>query len=149
MIVNKSQNSINAILTNKWLKAKIIKGAGRGKKIGFPTINLKLINQSSGLKSSDYGVYICQVKFLSEIKKIKNNYFYGLLHFGPQAVFGKTKPVLEIYILNFSKAVAVGNKIKFRLIKFLRPTKKFTSVKKLAAQIEKDEKKAKTELNIK
>ncbi|MFC1711035.1 riboflavin kinase [Patescibacteria group bacterium] len=132
MIKTASQKIINNILPDNWFCGRALKGKGRGRKIGFPTINL-FLNTPFVLKN---GVYLT-------LLKIENKNYYGLLHYGPRLIYQEIKPQTEIYVLNFKKNVKLGTKIKFKPLVFLRKTKKFPSEKGLKLQIKTDVKKAK------
>lgn len=125
-----SQKIINNILAEKWHQGVVIKGKGRGRRLGFPTINLRF-SSSKILKLLKYGVYSCQVK-------IDNQIYQGLLHYGPRPTFREKKPVLEIHVLNFNKQIKTGIKIKFKLLKYLRRTKNFKTKNSLINQIRRD-----------
>lgn len=170
-----NQTNINSILANvfkkhprgcvapaanlggEWIKSAVIKGSGRGKTLGFPTLNLKLKtaqhwvlgdfkndlktpprwhpaesrDDSSEVEEIEYGVYSCKVK-------IKNQIYKGLLHYGPRPTFGCSKPALEIHVLDFNEEIKPGKKIQFKLLKYLRKIKKFKRKEELVKQIRKD-----------
>lgn len=117
----------NNIIQDKSYQARVIKGSGQGKKLGFPTINLA-INKKLNLIQ---GVYLCQL----QIKKRKHQ---GLLHYGPRTIFKEVKPTLEVYILDFDKDIKIKTKIEFKLLKFLRRTIRFKDKKELIKQIKQD-----------
>lgn len=107
-----------------------IKGKGRGKGMGFPTINLK-IPEDFTLKD---GVYASKVS-------IDNNTFLGALHFGPVMTFNEWDKTLEIHLIDLvdDKLNSLDKKtIKVEIIKYLRPVMKFNSEKALVNQIVKD-----------
>ena len=107
-----------------------IRGKGRGKGMGFPTINLKIpINFS--LKD---GIYAAKVY-------IEDKIFIGALHYGPVLTFNEREKSLEVYLidLNDNKLKNLDEKIiKVETIKYLRPVIKFNSKEELIIQIEKD-----------
>ncbi|KKR20141.1 MAG: Riboflavin biosynthesis protein RibF [Parcubacteria group bacterium GW2011_GWE2_39_37] len=105
---------------------KVIQGEGRGKKIGFPTVNID--NQSLDL---NHGVYLVEV-FIGADKNI----YRGLLHFGPKKTFNDIIST-EVFIDNFSKEI-YGEKIKVKVLKKIREIKKFKSSDELIWQMEKD-----------
>ncbi|OGD52603.1 hypothetical protein A3J78_01235 [Candidatus Beckwithbacteria bacterium RBG_13_35_6] len=137
-----SSTIINTILPDKWLTTKVVKGSGRGKRLGFPTINLDY--KITKLQDYKWGVYLCEIKFPNNLILYYSNSLvhFGLLHYGPRATFKEFKPQLEIYIFDFNKNIKAGEKVKFRLIRLIRKTKKFDSSEELVKQIRKDVKKA-------
>ncbi len=107
-----------------------IKGKGRGKGIGFPTINLQ-IPQNFQLKDGVYGVLV----------QIEKAFFIGAMHYGPIPVFGETVKSLEIYLIdvlpeNFPKIEDI--KIRIEVKKYIREIRNFPDPNALSLQIEKD-----------
>ncbi len=105
-------------------KAKAVKGKGRGKKIGYPTINLDPVNFNI-----DYGVYL--VNALVNGKRYK-----GLLHFGPKKTFNEGVSA-EVHLIDFNLVVSSKNVI-IEIVKRIRGIKKFKDVDELKKQINKD-----------
>ena len=108
-----------------------IKGKRRGRKIGFPTCNLKL---------SDYvvpklGVYAVKVKS-------KNFYKNGIANIGYRPTFNGQNLLLETNIFGINKNL-YNKVISVNFKKFIRSEKKFRNLKHLKKQIKLDIKKAK------
>ena len=123
---------VNKLLNRYWsINGKVIKGQRRGRKIGFPTCNLKL---------SDYvvpklGVYAVKVKS-------KNFYKNGIANIGYRPTFKGRNLLLETNIFGinenlYNKVITVNFK------KFIRPEQKFRNLNYLKKQIKLDIKKAK------
>lgn len=106
-----------------------IRGKGRGKPMGFPTINLK-IPENFELKD---GIYATKVT-------IKNKVFIGALHYGPIPTFSEQEKSLEVYLIELpaDEQINLEGIIKVEIIKYLREIKKFALVEDLAKQIEED-----------
>lgn len=119
------------------ISGKVVTGAHRGKKIGFPTANIKFSPfwKKSLAEKEISGVYAVYVYI--EGKKHK-----GAANIGYAPTFGTRRKLLEVYIFNFSRNI-VGKKIDVQLVKKLREEKKFTSASELVKQIRKDVKNAK------
>jgi len=117
-----------------------ITGKGRGKPMGFPTINLK-IPDDFGLKD---GIYAAKVT-------LENKKFIGALHFGPVPTFGEQEKSLEVYLISAHDDLELenldGKIIKIEIVKYLRGIIKFQSVTSLVKQIEEDVKQIKTLIN--
>jgi len=117
-----------------------ITGKGRGKPMGFPTINLK-IPDDFGLKD---GIYAAKVT-------IENKKFIGAFHFGPVPTFGEQEKSLEVYLISAHDDLELenldGKIIKIEIVKYLRGIIKFQSVTSLVKQIEEDVKQIKTLIN--
>lgn len=110
------------------LSGKVIKGAGRGKDLGFPTANLKL--------AVDYvlpprGVYACYVKVLERK-------YRGIANFGFNPTFSGNAYSVEVHILDFDREDIYGEKISIELVNFIREEITFRSSKDLVKQIRKD-----------
>ena len=122
---------VNRLLGRSWcIVGKVIKGQRRGRKIGFPTCNLKL---------NDYvvpkrGVYAV---------KVKSNNFYknGIANVGYRPTFNGQKLLLETNIFGINKNL-YNKVIGINFKKFIRPEKKFRNLKYLKKQIELDIKQA-------
>lgn len=116
-----------------------INGKGRGKPMGFPTINLK-IPDNFELKNGIYAVKVI----------IDNKKFKGALHFGPVPTFGELQKSLEVYLIETEHASfellenLEGKIIKVEIIKFLRDIIKFKLVEDLVKQIGEDVKNIKS-----
>lgn len=107
----------------------IKKGSGRGKKIGFPTINIPTKNQDI-----PHGVYIVSVN-------TDNTQHNGIANIGPAPTFDRKEIICEVHLFNTNKNM-YGDMAKIKLIKHIRPVQKFNSKKELISQIKKDTKEA-------
>ena len=108
------------------LEAKIISGKGRGRGLGFPTINLEIPENFN----SKEGIYACTV--------LLNNAMYkGALHFGPVPVFHDKEQALEIFVLGWN-GDQTPEQISFEIGRFLRPVQNFETPEALSAQIAQD-----------
>ena len=77
--------------TKKIKNAKVIDGAGRGRKIGIPTVNFDPTS-AHGFKE---GIYVCKVIF--------DKPYWGVLHYGPRPVFGEKDKSLEAHLFGFKE----------------------------------------------
>lgn len=112
---------------------KVIHGDKYGKKIGFPTINIDRRNFKSLQQEIKFGVYSGEV-FL------KNKTYKAGIIIGP--IDKKGLPKLEAHLLNFENEI-YGQKVTFKLHKFLRKYKIFKTEEELIIQIKKDIEKCK------
>lgn len=111
----------------KTFSALVIKGEGRGRQLGFPTINLDIANLNLEL---GFGVYATNVN-------VEGKSYLGAMHYGPRGTFADLKPVMEIYLLDFSGDI-YGAVVEVEIIKKNRDVKKFASKEELIQQIEDD-----------
>lgn len=106
--------------------AKVIKGASRGKELGFPTLNMQ-IPERFVLKE---GIHASWVWY-------GNKRFMGALYYGPVPVFDQTLPSLEVHLIDI-KSNLRPRELKVEVIKFIRNVEIFDSPEFLIEQIQKD-----------
>jgi riboflavin kinase/FMN adenylyltransferase len=106
----------------------IIRGAGLGKKIGFPTANMDI----NGLGLPPCGVYAAQVI-------IGNERFNGILNLGYKPTVSGKNPLLtcEVHIFDFNRDI-YSDKIEVEFLDKIRDEKKFGSLEELKLQIKND-----------
>ena len=123
---------INKLLNRVWsVEGKVIKGQKRGRKIGFPTCNLKLNNYVI----PKLGVYAVNVSN----KNFNKN---GIANIGYRPTFKGQSLLLETNIFGFRKNL-YNKVINVSFEKFIRPEKKFKNLEYLKKQIKLDIKLAK------
>jgi riboflavin kinase/FMN adenylyltransferase len=101
-------------------------GAGRGKGLGFPTLNLKL---APG-QDVRHGIYAMRID-------IDGKLYPAAGYVGARPTFGESEPVLEAYLLDFSGDL-YGKAVEAEFIAFLRPDQSFATPQVLAAQMQAD-----------
>ena len=122
---------INKLLNRNWsVVGKVIKGQRRGRKIGFPTCNLKLNNYVI----PRLGVYAVKVK----TKNFDKN---GIANIGYRPTFKGKNLLLETNIFGINKNL-YNKELSISFKKFIRPEKKFKNMKYLKKQIQLDKKQA-------
>lgn len=120
----------NAVLGRMYsVRGRIVRGAGRGSKIGIPTGNVHVL---SGLVPA-VGVYCGTVKIGAES-------FNCVTNVGVRPTFtgGKAKPVVEFHALDFSGESLLGKEVELSFYARIRDEKKFASPTELVKQIKKD-----------
>ena len=120
------------LLNRNWsIEGKVIQGEKRGRKIGFPTCNIKLANYVV----PRLGVYSVKIR-MSNLNKD------GIANVGYRPTFNGKSLLLETNIFGFNKNL-YNKVINVSFKKFLRPEKKFKNFKHLKKQIILDIKNAK------
>lgn len=107
-----------------------IKGKGRGKGMGVPTINL-IIPKDFQLQEGVFAVTV----------KIDNQSFIAAMHYGPIPVFGEAQKSLEVFLLDVSDENVPETEhkdIEVDVKKYLREIRNFPNTNELMKQIEKD-----------
>lgn len=105
----------------------VVRGNGLGHGFGFPTANIE--PQSEVISAN--GVYVAEVEF----DDIRYGAVVNIGHSPSVVSLGKRR--VEAHILDF-KGDIYGRRVELRLLKFLRPEKKFSSKEELIAQISAD-----------
>jgi len=109
----------------------VIKGKDRGGRLlGFPTANLKLIDE-----------LIPKVGVYAVTAVINDKIHYGVANIGYNPTFGNDALSVETHLLDFSEDI-LGKTIKVNFIQRLRDEKTFRNAKELSDQIAQDIKQA-------
>lgn len=118
---------------NYSITGTVTKGLGIGKRIGFPTVNLK-IREIEKLIPAD-GVYAVFVWY-------QGKRYLGAMNIGHRPTFGGENRTIETSLLNLNRNL-YGARLKIEVIERLRPERKFHDAENLAQQIKKDLEKTK------
>ncbi len=110
------------------LRGTVIRGAGRGVSLGFPTANLDGVDT----QVPSNGVYAA-LAYLDD----QDDPLPAAVHIGPNATFGEQARSVEVHLLDVSLDL-YGQSLQIDLLDFLRPTQKFPSANDLLAQIQQD-----------
>lgn len=106
---------------------RVIHGKKRGRKLGFPTANLKL---ETNYALPPEGVYAANVKLAG-----KN--YAAAANLGYNPTFNNQNISFEVYILDFEGDL-YGKRLCVNLLEFIREEKDFNDKDKLIKQMEKD-----------
>ena len=109
------------------LAGEVVRGAQRGRCLGFPTANLEVRAERAIPANGIYAVYTILGK----------ERYQGVANVGVRPSFDNGERTVEIYILDF-EANIYGYDLVVEFVQRLRPEKRFTDIKDLTAQIEKD-----------
>jgi riboflavin kinase/FMN adenylyltransferase len=106
----------------------VVKGAGRGHALGFPTANLDLGYPWKVMVS--LGVY-------GGWAKAQGREYAAIANIGKHPTFGGEAVHIEVHLLDFAGDLYAGE-LEFRLEFAVRPERRFPSVEELRAQIAQD-----------
>ncbi|ACN98668.1 riboflavin biosynthesis protein RibF [Sulfurihydrogenibium azorense Az-Fu1] len=121
-----------------FLIEKVVKGDGKGREIGFPTINLKP-DDDLCLKK---GVY---VGYLEKDEKV----YKAVINYGNRPTLDGKKTFIEVHLIEDKVDLKTEEDyVKVYFIEYLREEKKFESVEDLKNQIKLDIQKAKEVLEV-
>ena len=117
----------NKLLDRNWcITGKVVKGEKRGRKIGFPTCNIKL---------NDY--IVPQLGVYSVIAETNSFRKKGIANIGYRPTFNGQNLLLEVNIFGINKNL-YNKEISINFMKFIRSEKKFKGLEQLKKQIKVD-----------
>ena len=115
---------------NYSFKGKIVRGDGRGRKLGFPTANLSTGNADKLIPAK--GIYAAECI-------VENQKHFGLLSLGSRPTFHIDGDVIpEFYIFDFDRDI-YDKIMQVNMVEKIRDEEKFNSVDELIIQMKKDE----------
>lgn len=113
-----------------YIKGKVIKSAGRGRKLGFPTANIDVCDS---LVVPGDGVYFGKIS----IGEYDGRELPAIINIGDNPTFGGLKKWVESYIMDFNGNL-YDKDIRIVFLKKLREEIKFKTGGELIKQIKKD-----------
>lgn len=123
-------NTANSYLGYPYrLTGEIVKGQGLGRKLNFPTVNLRVEEDYKLLPKK--GVYAVQTQ-------LKNREILGMMNIGYRPTVGGDGRTIEIHLLDFNGDL-YGQRLRIDILVRLRNEQKFESIEALKAQLRKDE----------
>ena len=114
---------------NFMLTGEVVHGDALGKKINFPTANIKIPETYKIIPKN--GVYLVKAIINSER-------YFGMMNIGVRPTIGGEKKSLEIHFFNFKDNI-YNKTISVEIICKIRDEEKFSSIDELKIQLKKDE----------
>jgi riboflavin kinase / FMN adenylyltransferase len=111
------------------LRGLVVQGDGRGRKLGYPTANIRLTDPEKMLPRE--GVYAV-FGWVGDVR------VPGLLHLGPRPTFGGTLPTVELHLLDYSGDL-YGREVRVDFCGRIRDVQPFSSVGELVEAMKRDE----------
>jgi len=106
---------------------EVVHGLGNGKDFGFPTANIKLIDNTIEIQNGVYAVSVC----------IHNQTFKGMLYVGTRPTLQLFEKTIEIHIFDFN-GVLYNQQISFNIWHKMRDEITFTNTNALVEQLHQD-----------
>lgn len=110
------------------VQGTVVKGAQRGRLLGYPTANIDLGNANKLVPKT--GVYTVRVHHNGTI-------LGGMMSIGFNPTFNGQEQTIEVYIFDFDQDI-YGQQIKVEFLAYLRPEAKFENVEALIEQMHQD-----------
>ena len=107
---------------------RVASGEGRGRLLGFPTLNLELGSRRKLLPP--HGVYAVYVEG-------RDGAFGGMMNLGPRPTFGDDRITLEVHLFEAS-GDWYGKSVRVEFVARLRETMRFSGPDELVAQLRRD-----------
>ena len=112
----------------------VIKGDQLGRKIGYPTANLLIIDTEKLIPSG--GVYAVSVKIYTDENPLMK---FGMMNIGYRPTVNGKERRIEVHILDFDQEI-YGVKVAVELKYFIRKEIKFSGLDSLKEQLDRDKK---------
>lgn len=116
------------MLGRAWeMSGKVFSGKGEGRRLGFPTLNVRPFEKTLPLRNGVYAV--------------DTEWGRAVANWGNAPTLGENawkERVLEVHLLNMPEIVSVPDTLRVSFVRFLRPERKFPSLDDLVRQIAED-----------
>jgi len=112
----------------------VVHGLGRGKDFGFPTVNIRLIDNDLHIEN---GVYVVEVALCRDKACLVSTPYNGMLYVGTRPTLDLQEITIEIHILDFSEDV-YNQQIFFQILHKIRDEIQFENINALIEQLHQD-----------
>ena len=128
---NKELITANELLNHNYsLEGTVIKGDQIGRKLGFPTANLRIENPLKLLPPP--GIYACYAIY-QDVR------FDAMLYIGDRPTVNEPrKHHVEVHVIDFNEVI-YGRQLRIEVVAYIRDDKKFESLHNLRSQIKLDQ----------
>lgn len=109
-----------------YIEGQVTEGEKRGRKIGFPTVNLE----------TDWDI-LPKVGVYATRAYVNDDKFNSITNVGYRPTFGENKLLVETHIFDFNSDV-YGRRVKIEFVDRIRDEERFENVDALVAQIKRD-----------
>lgn len=116
-----------------FLQGEVVRGAERGRALGFPTANIA-VHKDKLLPVN--GVYAVWIHVGEEI-------YPAVANIGVRPTFDEAEQTIEVHIFGFDQDI-YGQTVRVDLVEYLRPEQKFSGLDRLIVQIKIDSERAQT-----
>lgn len=128
LLAQGKMDKVNLLLGEPYfVQGKVAHGKALGRKLQMPTANLI---PPEGKLLPPFGVYATMVT-------VDGKHYPGVTNVGRKPTVGEFSTGVETFIMNFDKDI-YQKEIKVSFYQYLRPERKFSDVKALVAQVNKD-----------
>jgi riboflavin kinase/FMN adenylyltransferase len=110
------------------LTGTVVRGAGQGRKLGFPTANI-VLGHADKLVPHE-GIYAVRAA-------LRDRLVDGVLHLGPRPTFAGLPPSIELHLFDFDGDL-YGERVRVDLVDRIRDIARFDSVDGLVRAMEQD-----------
>ena len=121
---------------NYSIRGKVISGQRLGRKLGVPTANIAL----EPTNRLAYGIY-------AVVARVNGRVFPAVASFGTRPTVDDGPPLLEVHLLDFDGDL-YRREMEVEFVERIREERKFDSIPMLAAEIERDKKRARAILGV-
>lgn len=118
------------------IRGPVVRGDGRGRKLGFPTANIHVGDADKLIPTA--GIYAVR-------GVLRAGTLDGALHLGPRPTFGGSPPTIELHLIDFDGDI-YGEEVRVDFVERLRDVRPFTTVEALVEQMREDVELARTAL---
>ncbi|MFO7295172.1 MAG: bifunctional riboflavin kinase/FAD synthetase [Caldicoprobacter sp.] len=111
------------------INGRIVRGAGRGKNLGYPTANLDIGHKHIVIPR--FGVYLTRCN-------LEGQWFWGVTNVGQNPTFEQSGLHIESFFLDYRGGELYGKRARLYFLKYIREEKRFPSQEELIRQMERD-----------